>query len=227
MEYDLYAYKQSYDLSHNELKAEVILRPVKQHAISIGINSILYQSEPGDVLPLDENSLVEPESFEPEKGLESGIYIGDQWTLTPRLEINAGLRYNVYTYLGPKTVFTYKDGQPRSAETILDTLTFSDNAVIKTYDGIDYRIAARYMINEDLSVKASYNRLHQYIFMLSNTIAISPTDEWKLCDYNIRPMTGDQFSLGLYSNFMGGSYEVSMEGYYKYVKEPCGIQRWG
>ena len=63
MEYDLYAYKQSYDLSHNELKAEVILRPVKQHTISIGINSILYQLESGDVLPLDENSLVEPESF--------------------------------------------------------------------------------------------------------------------------------------------------------------------
>jgi hypothetical protein len=218
MEYDLYAYKQSYDLSHNELKAEVILRPVKQHAISIGINSILYQLEPGDVLPLDENSLVEPESFEPEKGLESGIYIGDQWTLTPKLEINAGLRYNLYAYLGPKTIYTYQDGQPRSAESILDTLTYSDNAVIKTYDGIDYRIAARYLIHENLSLKAGYNKLHQYIFMLSNTIAISPTDEWKLCDYNIKPMTGDQFSLGLYSNFMGGAYEVSVEGYYKDVK---------
>jgi hypothetical protein len=218
LEYDLYAYKQSFDLNHTELKAEGILRPVKEHAISIGVNSILYQLKPGDFLPLNESSLIATESFEPEKGLESGIYLGDQWTITPKLEINAGLRYNVYSSLGPKTVYTYKEGQPRSVETIMDTLTFSDNAVIKTYDGIDYRIAGRYIIREDLSVKASYNRLHQYIFMLSNTIAISPTDKWKLCDYNIRPMTGDQYSLGLYSNFMGGAYEFSLEGYYKDVE---------
>jgi len=218
MEYDLYAYKQSYELTHNEVKADMTIRPMKQHAISFGINSILYQLTPGDFLPLDENSLIEPESFEPEKGLESGIYIGDQWTITPKLEINSGLRYNVYAYLGPKTVYIYKDDQPRSTETILDTLSYSGNDVIKAYDGLDYRIAARYLITEDLSLKASYNKLHQYIFMLSNTIAISPTDEWKLCDYNIKPMTGDQFSLGLYSNFIGGSYEVSLEGYYKDVK---------
>ena len=104
MEYDLYAYKQSYELNHTEIKAEVVIRPVKQHAISIGVNSILYQMKIGDYLPLDEKSLIEPESFEPEKGVESGIYIGEQWDLTPKLQINAGLRYNVYTYLGPKTV---------------------------------------------------------------------------------------------------------------------------
>jgi hypothetical protein len=218
MEYDLYAYKQSYELKHNEIKADMIIRPVKQHEISFGINSILYHLKPGDFLPLDDNSLIKPESFEPEKGLESGIYIGDQWTITPNLEINVGLRYNVYAYLGPKTVYTYKDDQPRSTETILDTLSYSGNDIIKAYDGLDYRIAARYLITEDLSLKASYNKLHQYIFMLSNTVAISPTDEWKLCDYNIKPMTGDQFSLGLYSNFIGGSYEVSLEGYYKDVK---------
>ena len=74
------------------------------------------------------------------------------------------------------------------------------------------------MINDKLSVKGSYNRLHQYIFMLSNTIAISPTDAWKLADYNIKPMIGDQYSLGLYSNILSEILEVSVEGYYKDVQ---------
>lgn len=67
-------------------------------------------------------------------------------------------------------------------------------------------------------MKGSYNRLHQYIFMLSNTIAISPTDAWKLADYNIKPMVGDQYSLGFYSNVLADIFEVSVEGYYKDVK---------
>lgn len=218
MEYNLYAYSQSYELNHNEFKTDLVIRPVKQHTVTLGINSILYKLKAGDVLPLNETSLIIPESFEPEKGLESGIHIGDQWTVMPKLEINAGLRYNTYSYLGPKTVYTYMEGRPRSKETLTDTLSFSSNDIIKTYGGLDYRIGARYLFNDDLSLKASYNKLHQYIFMLSNTIAISPTDEWKLCDYNIEPMTGDQYSLGVYSNFLGGGFEVSIEGYYKDVK---------
>ncbi len=215
MENDLYAYKQSYELNHNELKVDLTIRPGSKHTLSMGLNSILYQLRTGDLQPLDENSALNPETFEPEKGIESGIYISDQWTISPSLQIIAGLRYNLFAYLGPKTVFTYMDSQPLSGESIIDTLAFSNNDLIKTYSGLDYRIAARYIIKEDLSLKASYNKLHQYIFMLSNTIAISPADKWKLCDYNIKPMTGNQFSLGFYKNIFGSILETSVEGYYK------------
>jgi hypothetical protein len=53
--------------------------------------------------------------------------------------------------------------------------------------------------------------------MLSNTVALSPTDKWQLCSNNIKPMTGNQFSLGFYSNFGKPVFEVSVEGYYKKV----------
>lgn len=218
MEYDQFAYKESFDLSHNEFKASFTLRPNEKHAVTFGLNSILYDLAKGDFLPLDEGSSIIPKQFEPERGIESGFFISDQWDISPALQINAGLRFNTYSYLGPKTVYAYGEGLPKTLGTITDTLYFGNNDVIKTYNGLDYRLGARFAISDNLSLKGSYTRIHQYVFMLTNTIAISPTDEWKLCDYNIEPMIGDQVSLGVYSNIVSEILEVSVEGYFKNVK---------
>lgn len=218
MEYEQFAYQQTFSLNHTEAKASVTLQPNDKHIITIGLNSILYGLDKGDFLPLNENSAIVPRQFEPEKGVENGIFISDQWDLSPSWQISGGLRFNLYSYLGPKTVYTYGEGEPKTIENITDTLYFQNNDVIKTYNGLDYRFGARYILNDNISLKASFNRLHQYIFMLTNTIAISPTDEWKLCDYNIEPMVGDQFSLGVYSNIFSEILEFSVEGYYKNVQ---------
>jgi len=183
MEYDFAAYHQTYDLSHNELKASFNLRPNDKHTINFGFNTTLYQLKRGDFLPLNESSLVEPIPFEPEQGLESGFYVGDNWVISPELELIAGLRYNVYSFLGPQTVYNYIPGYPKELEYITDTVSYGNHERIATYHGLDYRIAVKYLLNDSWSVKGSYNRLHQYIFMLSNTIAISPSDIWKLSSF--------------------------------------------
>lgn len=51
--------------------------------------------------------------------------------------------------------------------------------------------------------------------MLSNTIAMSPTDKWKLSDKYIKPMSGSQLSLGLFTNLFKNKAEFSVEAYYK------------
>lgn len=218
LEYDFAAYTQTYDLNHNEFKANFHLRPNEDHTINFGINSTFYLVEKGDFLPYNEASLIEPVSFEPEQGIETGFFIGDNWVITPDLELIAGLRYNYYTYLGPKTVYSYIPGYPKEVEYITDTSYYGKNERIANYGGLDYRVALKYLLNENWSVKGSYNRLHQNIFMLSNTIAISPSDVWKLSDSHIKPMVGDQYSLGFYTNLLGGFFELSVEGYYKHVK---------
>jgi hypothetical protein len=53
--------------------------------------------------------------------------------------------------------------------------------------------------------------------MLTNTVAISPTDKWKLSDYHIRPMEGKQYSLGIYNTQFNGKLDVTAEAYYKTV----------
>jgi len=215
-ELEMAAYKKNYRLIHNEFDFGINLRPSDKHTISTGISGIIYLLDRGEYLPLNNQSVVSPIDFGSEKGIESAIYVSDEWKITPLITLLGGLRYNLYSYLGPQTVYKYKPNAPLTPSTIEDTLYFGNNEPIKTYGGLDYRVSANFMINPNLSLKAGYNRLHQYIFMLTNTIALSPTDTWKLADYNIKPMVGDQFSLGAYFNF-GKNFEGSVEGYYKIV----------
>jgi len=215
-EFELAAYKKNYRLIHNEINFGVNLRPSDKHTVSAGISGILYLLDRGEYLPLNNQSAISPINFGSEKGIESAIYASDEWKITPLITLLGGLRYNLYSYLGPQTVYKYQPDAPLTPKTITDTLIFTNNKPIKTYRGIDIRVSANFMINSNLSLKAGYNRLHQYIFMLTNTIALSPTDTWKLVDYNIKPMVGDQFSAGAYFNF-GKNFEGSIEGYYKIV----------
>ena len=71
------------------------------------------------------------------------------------------------------------------------------------------------MLTDELSFKAGFNSLSQYIHMLSNTAAMSPTDIWKLSDNNICPQQGWQAAGGLYANIFRNKVEASLEGYYK------------
>jgi len=64
-------------------------------------------------------------------------------------------------------------------------------------------------------LKAGINTMRQNIHMLSNTAAASPIDIWKLSDSRIVPQTGWQAAAGLYRNFFGDRWELSLEGYYK------------
>lgn len=212
------AYKQSFSLNHTEFRGDLSLTLNEKHSLKYGLNAVLYQLEQGDFLPYNTESLIQPKSFEPEQGLESAVYLGDDFTVTKDFEISAGIRMNMFGNFGPKTVYSYQAGDSRIPENITDTSFFGNNQLIKTYTSFDVRLSAKYMITEDMSAKISYNRLHQHLFLLSNTITISPTDKWKLCDSHLKPMAGDQISAGWYKNFLGNSLEASVEAYYKKVK---------
>jgi len=216
-EYDVSAYSLNYELQHHQLNFNFTSKLSETHTLNYGLSSVLYKLDNGKQIPYNAESLVKLTELGKEKGVESGIFISDQWEINPLLTVYGGLRYNHYAYLGPGTVFKYRENAPITSENIIDTLDFTNNEIIKDYSGLDYRVGITYLINQDVSVKAGYNRLHQYIFMLSNTIAISPTDKWKLSNYNIEPMRGDQFSLGFYANFDNQRYELSVEGYYKKI----------
>jgi hypothetical protein len=211
------AYKQNYSLNHNEIRADFTLRPNNNHQISVGFNSVLYLLDRGEYLPLNDESLTKAVNLGNEKAIESGFYVDEEWTVSPLFSISGGFRYNYYVYLGPQSVYQYSEGLPREPENIIDTVYYGNNELIQSYSGPDFRLAAKYIFTPNLSIKASFNQLHQYIFMLSNTIALSPTDKWKLADSHIEPMSGQQYALGLFSNFAKGRLEFSAEAYYKKV----------
>ncbi|HEX4850057.1 MAG TPA: TonB-dependent receptor, partial [Puia sp.] len=189
-----------------------------RHNLDFGLTGVYYLLHPGSLTPDGKSSLVAPDIVPKEQALESAVYVGDRYAVSSRLSFDLGLRYSFYNYLGPHDVYTYVPGLPKQQSTIQDTIHYAAGKNIKTYQGPEYRIAARYILNENSSIKASYNTLRQYIHMLSNTTAISPTDIWKLSDTYIKPQSGYQVSLGYYRNFKSNTIETSIEVYYKEQK---------
>jgi outer membrane receptor protein involved in Fe transport len=216
-EYAPKAYKINYGLNHLEAKTNLRLVPNKKHQLNIGANSILYLLDQGNFKPLTYESLVVPVNLSKEQGVESGIYVNEKWEVTPEFSVDAGLRYNFYSYLGPQKSYVYREGAPKEIKSIVDSVNYPFGANIKSYAAPDFRFTCRYSINESNSVKVGFNQVHQYIFMLTNTIALSPTDKWKLADNYIKPMSGEQYSAGFFSNSRNNRYEFSTELYYKNV----------
>lgn len=211
------ANKKSFYLDHSELKLNFLFTPNKRHTAKVGFNSTFYQINQGDIVPLNEESILKPVEFQSEKSLKNSFYIGEEWSPNKKITLKGGLRYTLYSYLGPRTIYSYHEGSPVEESFISDTTHYGTNEVISKYNALDYRISGKYLITDEFSVKASYNRLHQYVFQLSNNISTSPTDKWKLSDPHIEPLEGDQYSLGFYKNFLNGQLEASIEGYYKTV----------
>jgi hypothetical protein len=212
------AYKFKFDISQVNFKTNFTYYLNPKHTITFGLNSIRYKIDPGSNLPFGGGSQVAPVTVPAEQALESALYVGDNYDITPLLSISAGLRYSVYNYLGPHTENYYVPGEPKTTGSLITSTSYGSGGIISTYHGPEVRASARYTISEDFSVKASYNTLRQYIHLLSNTTAISPTDIWKLSDPNIKPQYGDQVSLGLYKNFSSNTVETSVEVYYKNLK---------
>lgn len=190
-----------------------------KHTLTFGGSVIHYALNPGDLQPLGEESLQKPNFIEDEQAFESALYISDKYELSSRLSLYAGLRFSFYQYMGPKTIYQYTPGLPREDDNIVDTVAYSSGKIISSYSGPEYRLSARYMLSETSSFKFSYQRMRQYIHMLSNTVAVAPTNIWKLSDPYIRPQLGDQVSIGYYKNFRANTIEFSAEAYYKTMKD--------
>lgn len=213
------AYKLNFAVKQTNFKADFNYYLNTKNTIDFGLSSIYYNLNPGSEEPNGTKSLVAPDAVQPEQALESAIYLGDKYDITPDFEVSAGLRYSLYAYLGPQTVDQYAPNLPKESVNVLDSATYKKNQVINTYKGPEIRISARYSLNDDLSLKAAYNTLRQYIHLLSNTTAISPTDTYKLSDPNIKPQFGQQVSLGLYKNAKSNTIEASVEVYYKKIND--------
>lgn len=209
------AYKLAFNINQSYFKTYVNYYANSKQTIEFGLNTLLYKLHPGDYTALGATSLIKPDQVQAEQALESALYLGDKYAISPKLSIEGAVRYSMFNYLGAQTVNNYVSGIPKTESAIISTTNYSKGENIKTYHGPEIRISARYAFTENFSVKAGYNTQRQYIHVLSNTAAIAPTDIWKLSDPNIRPQYGEQYSFGLYHNFKSNTIETSLEVYYK------------
>lgn len=217
-QHTLRGFEMKFGIRQYHVKADFNYSPNSKHVFSYGLESILYKLQPGTLQPVGGQTLIVIEKIQPEQALESAVYVGDKITVTPKLSVNAGVRYSLFNYLGSKDVNVYAQDLPKETSTIRGTIHYDSWKNIKTYQGPELRLSLRYSLSGNASVKASYNSLRQYIHLLYNTTAISPTDIWKLSDPNIKPQFGEQYSIGFYKNFKANTIETSIEAYYKTLK---------
>ncbi|MCL2726990.1 MAG: TonB-dependent receptor [Bacteroidales bacterium] len=212
----LQAYNLRFELEQYFMKANFEFLINEKHNLSYGLNSIFFNLSPGSFLPRGAESIVTPNIIDRERGLEMAIYVSDKWDISHKFTIDMGVRYNFYSALGPKDYYTYHNNE-KNEESIDKIVHVKKGSLVKPYHGPEFRLSARYLVNDRLTLKAGINTMRQSIHMLSNTVSASPIDIWKLSDAHIVPQTGWQAAIGLYRNFLDHQYELSVEGYYKAI----------
>ena len=196
-------------------KLHVRQRLSEKQVLSYGLSVQHYNVQGGTYEPIGEESCITTDQLQREKALESAAFIDYEHSFTEKLSVSAGLRYSMFNALGPRDVNFYHDGELPTEETLLETRR--ETGIIKTYHAPEIRLSARYALMENLSLKAGFNTMHQYIHKVSNTSIMSPTDIWKLSDLNIKPQNGWQVAAGIYHETAGKKYEFSAEVYYKHI----------
>ncbi len=209
------AFDHMFRVQSQELKTKFTAYSFLKHKLGFGGNIIFHFLDQGILKPLGSESLMMSNDFGKEYALEYALFVSDEFLVTDKLSLYAGLRYSFFNYLGPNDILRYTEGLPYEDDNITDTTYYAAGKSIQHYSGPEYRVSLNYEFRPDMSMKVSYNRMRQYLFMLSNTAAISPTDRWKLSDPYIKPPFSDQISIGLYKNFNLAALETSAEMYLK------------
>jgi hypothetical protein len=166
-------------------KHDVDYRPNSKHYIRMGASAIYHRFTPSAITVKSSDTFENENEIDALDNMEGGIYIEDDVTLTPKLKVNVGVRGSLFV---------------------------TDN---RSYSGIEPRFSARYLLKDDLSIKASYALMNQYLHLLSNTGAGLPTDLWVPSTSRVRPQRANQVALGLAKDLENPRLTITLEGYYK------------
>ncbi|PIB37094.1 collagen-binding protein [Reichenbachiella sp. 5M10] len=148
--------------------------------------------------------------------IESALYLSNNQKIGKNLQVEYGLRFSHYSLIGPGTAYYYDDAPAGERKPLNHEQEYDQGEVIQSYNNLEPRLSAKYMINIKNSVKLSYNKTAQYIHLISNTTASNPLDVWTPSSNNIKPQTGHQLAAGWFRNLgPNNDYEVSIESYYR------------
>ena len=195
--------------------------------LNYGTNLTKYDLNPGTIEPIDENSSINFKQLDKKYALETAFYGDVEQQLSKKIAISYGFRYSIFNRLGSSTVNIYENNQPvlydeelkiYEKATPIGTEFFGRNKSIAEYSNFEPRFIIAYELNENQSIKASYNRMAQYLQLISNTQSPTPLDVWTPSDTYIKPQIADQVAIGYFQNFKDGDYTLELESYYKKVK---------
>ncbi len=116
--------------------------------------------------------------------LENFLYVEDKITVSQKLNFNIGAHVNLFS--------THED----------------------KFWSIEPRIIGNYIINDKLSVKASYSKMSQAAHLLSNSGMGVPSDLWVPATKKAPPQKSTLYALGVVGDYQS-RFEWSIETFYK------------
>lgn len=195
--------------------------------LNYGISGIYYDFNPGVIEPSSADSGINYRQLEKKYAFEPAAYIDAEQNVSQDLTLSYGLRYSMFYRLGSGNVNLYDNNQAvvfnqelqiYEKGTPIGTKLYGHNKVIESFANLEPRFAASYQLNENQSIKASYNRMTQYLQLISNTASPTPLDVWTPSDNYIKPQILDQVALGYFKNFKNEEYSLEVETFFKKTK---------
>jgi hypothetical protein len=199
-------------------KAELMYAPSDRQRINTGITLTQYDLHPADLTPLDGSS-VRSVHLPAEKAVEAAFFVSDEYEISKKLLAEIGFRYVHYWNLGPGSVPVFNPGEPMSLLSITDTLNIGKHQAESHYARFEPRLALRYKINDLSSVKIGYNRMNQFLQMISNNTTPLPNVRWKMSNRYVKPAQSDLVSAGYFHDTKSRMWEWSVEGYYRWQRD--------
>lgn len=207
------SFKATSQINDINLKEDLQYSIGYQHTLKFGFNILQHDITPGDITS-PKNSSYNERHVEKRYGFENALYASDEWNISKHLTFLYGLRLSGLFLMGPGTFKTYDD----AGNTISSKTYYSRSNLVKKYINLEPRFTANYVIDDQNSIKASYNRNTQNIHLLSNSSSNTPTYLYVMSSNNIKPEIADQVSTGYFKNFSDNAYEFSTEVYYKWMQ---------
>lgn len=195
--------------------------------LEYGLNSLYINFNPGEIKPTTETSGINPYGLVKKQASENAAYVDAEHQITPTFSLSYGLRLSYFMRLGQTELNIYANDQPvtynkdlqiyEKAQPI-DIATYQKSDVITSFTNLEPRLAMAYQLNHNSSIKASYNKMSQYLHLLSNTTSPTPLDVWAPSGKYIKPQLLDQLALGYFRTFKDTKYALEVEGFYKDIK---------
>jgi hypothetical protein len=224
--YSKYDYQLGFGTGNNtfEWKSNIVNFSVKpdftfyinpRNTLQFGVVSTYYIFSPGQAISQDEGSRVDfglPKKY----ALENAIYIENEQKVNDNFTMRYGVRFSSFNYIGKGTALILEKNNMAQRANVIAEQTFKAREIIQSYNVPEPRFSANYKLNKLSSVKASYNRMAQYLHLISNTAASVPLDVWTPSTNNIKPQIADQVAIGYFRNIGKNlDFELSAETFYK------------
>lgn len=181
------------------VKADFDYYPNSRHTIKTGINATYHYFRPNAIAAESSDPSTSSFNFKTLTHIntyETAAYVEDNFSISDQWAANAGLRLSNF------------------------------NVRTRSYFNPEPRIALKYAIRPDLSAKASFATMNQYIHLLSNSGIGLPSDLWVPATDKIKPQQSNQFAIGLAKDLKikNEDFQLSLEGYYKRSKNVIGYK---